>query len=97
MANSKIVITNFGGTDLNEYISIEVNGVVLIETWKTVRTTNFEATIGSTITNFITAFNLDYNTTGSFIVAQTNSSEVTITSTSPTVNFTNFISIFAYK
>jgi len=90
MANSKIVITNFGGTDLNEYISFEVNGVELIETWKTVRTTTFEATIGSTIPNFITAFNLDYNTTGAFTVVQTSASEVTITSTSSTVNFSNF-------
>jgi hypothetical protein len=92
MANSKIEITFVEFPNDDEFISFEVNGVELIETWRPVRTTNFEATIGATIPNFITAFNLDYNTTGNYIVAQTNVSEVTITSTSSTVNFTNFIS-----
>ena len=40
MANSKIEITFVEIPVINEYLKFNVNGVTLIETWKTARTTN---------------------------------------------------------
>ena len=92
MANSKIEITfDAGAPTLNEYLKFDVNGVTLLETWKTVRTTNFEVTISVTPrTEFYYAFNVDYNSTGDFTFVLTGLNNIEITATSPTVNFDNF-------
>jgi hypothetical protein len=101
MANSKIEITFVDFPDVDDLIKFEVNGVELIETFKTVRTTNFEATRGSAfliepITNCVSAFNLDYNTTGDFTVSIDYAGPVVIKieSTLSTVNFDNYVSTF---
>ena len=101
MANSKIEITFVDFPDVDDLIKFEVNGVELIETFKTVRTTNFEATRGSgfliePITNYVSAFNLDYNTTGDFTVSidYTGPVVIKIESTLSTVNFDNYVSTF---
>ena len=61
MANSKIEITFLEFPDVDDLIKFEVNGIELIETFKSIRTTNFEATRGSgfviePITNYVSAF-----------------------------------------
>jgi len=96
MANSKIVLTFIEVPSVGNVIKFESNGVELIETFKTVRTTNFEVTTepilySKTILNYITSFNLDYNTTGDYIVTiDVTGVVITIASTSASVNFSNF-------
>lgn len=96
MANSKIVLTFIEVPSVGNFIKFESNGVELIETFKTVRTTNFEVTTepilySKTILNYITSFNLDYNTTGDYIVTiDVTGVVITIASTSASVNFSNF-------
>jgi len=101
MANSKIEITFVEFPNVDDLIKFEVNGVELIETFKTIRTTNFEATRGSgfliePITNYVSAFNLDYNATGNFIVSIDYAGPVVIKieSTLSTVNFENYVATF---
>ena len=101
MANSKIEITFVDFPDVDDLIKFEVNGVELIETFKTIRTTNFEATRGSVfliepITNYVSAFNLDYNTTGNYTVSidYTGPVVIKIESTLSTVNFSNYVATF---
>jgi len=98
MANSKIVLQFGDIPNVDEYIKFQVNGVELIETFKTVRTTNFEVTRSlsdytDNAINYFNAFTLDYNTTGDFLMLGYASGAfhiVEIRSTSETVNFSDF-------
>ena len=92
MANSKIEITFVEIPVINEYLKFNVNGVTLIETWKTARTTNFEVAIGSVPTfQYFDAFSFDYNYDGAFIITLTFPNIITIESASSTVNFSDFV------
>mgnify|MGYP003553262790 FL=1 len=92
MANSKIEITFVEIPVINEYLKFNVNGVTLIETWKTARTTNFEVAIGSVPTfQYFDAFSIDYNYDGAFIITLTFPNIITIESASSTVNFSDFV------
>jgi hypothetical protein len=95
MANSKIEITFNRIPAVNEYVKFKVNGVEYIETFKTSRTTNFEITINNVNAIFnaqayYVYFYGDYNSEGDFIVQLVAGGKVIITSTSSTVNFTDF-------
>lgn len=95
MANSKIEITFNRIPAVNEYVKFKVNGVEKIETFKTSRTTNFEITINNVnaILNaqaYCVYFSVDYNSEGDFIFELVAGGKVIITSTSSTVNFTDF-------
>ena len=94
MANSKIEITLISIPSLNQYIKFKVNGVQTTETYKVARTTNFEVlrsadTVIENMANYISAFNLDYNITGDFIINLIIGETVyiKIESTLSTVNF----------
>lgn len=91
MANSKIEITFDGVQVVDTSISFKANGVELIETFKTVRTTNFEADLSGVSNGYRNAFILDYNTTGDYIVTRPSASLVIIEAVSPTVNFSDFV------
>jgi len=93
MANSKIEITLLGGSYTNLYLKFNVNGVEKKETFRLTRTTNFEVTLvgGLVNVNFKTAFDIDYNTMGDFIVTAYDTNKIRIESTSSTVNFSDFV------
>lgn len=91
MANSKIEITFDSIQIIDTSISFKANGVELIETFKTTRTTNFEADLSGISNGYKTAFILDYNTGGDYIVTRPSSSLVVIEAVSPTVNFSDFV------
>ena len=93
MANSKIEITLLGGVYTNLYVKFNVNGVEKKETFRLTRTTNFEVTLisGLVNVNFKTAFDIDYNTMGDFIVTAYDTNKIRIESTSSTVNFSDFV------
>lgn len=102
MANSKIEITLISIPSLNQYIKFKVNGVQTTETYKVARTTNFEVlrsadTVIENMANYISAFNLDYNTTGDYIINLIidEAIYIKIESTSSTVNFSDFESDIA--
>jgi hypothetical protein len=102
MANSKIEITLISIPSLNQYIKFKVNGVQTTETYKVARTTNFEVlrsadTVIENMANYISAFNLDYNTTGDYIINLIIGETVyiKIESTLSTVNFSDFESDIA--
>jgi hypothetical protein len=97
MANSKIEITLTSIPSLNQYIKFKVNGVETTETYKVARTTNFEVlrsadTVIENMANYISAFNLDYNTTGDYIINLIidETIYIKIESTLSTVNFSDF-------
>ena len=91
MANSKIEITFDGVQIVDTSISFKANGVELIETFKTTRTTNFEADLSGISNGYRNAFILDYNASGDYIVTRPTSTLVVIEAVSPTVNFSDFV------
>ena len=97
MANSKIEITFLATQIINTSISFKANGVELIETFKTVRTTNFEADLSGLLTGYETAFILDYNTDGDYIVTRPTVSKIVIEAVSPFVNFSDFLGNGGYN
>jgi len=97
MANSKIEITFVGIQVLNTSISFKVNGVELIETFKSARTTNFEADLSGVSNGYRNAFILDYNGSGDYIVTRPSSSLVIIEAVSSTVNFSDFVGNEGYN
>ncbi len=97
MANSKIEITFLATQIIDTSISFKANEVELIETFKTVRTTNFEADLSGLLGGYRTAFILDYNTDGDYIVTRPTVSKIVIEAVSPRVNFSDFIGNVGYN
>jgi len=97
MANSKIEITFLATQIIDTSISFKANGVMLIETFKTVRTTNFEADLSGLLEGYRTAFILDYNTDGDYIVTRPTVSKIVIEAVSPRVNFSDFVGNSGYN
>lgn len=91
MANSKIQIDFDTPPVVNDTISFKANGVELIETFKTVRTTNFEADLSGITNGYRNALNLDYNTLGDYIITRPSALQIIVEATSSTVNFSDFV------
>lgn len=97
MANSKIEITFVGVQIVESSISFNSNGVELIETFKTTRTTNFEADLSGISNGYKNAFILDYNTNGDYIITRPTSILIVIEAVNDTVIFSNFIGNEGYN
>lgn len=105
MTYSEIEITFDDDVALNDYVTFRALttsslAIIIEEKWKTLRSSPNQVTIGTPTSlpgersaiNFVTAFNLDYNSSGSLFVVTLVENVVTIKSRNPNFDF-DFVNI----